>query len=170
MTKYPIFLFRWKWAVMIVYSPANKQINASGPYTKPYIQSYDSCPLSESDPLSCLSTLPLDKHLFGLFGWRRRWRMHGFLNGCFISKSLDLQLLKSLCWRKLFLGKIRFVCFPNPWSQSVPLSTCPPCCLLTSGFQDLASPDITQDITEPCRGWRVFSLSPSQGGLEGAGG
>lgn len=28
MTKYPILLFRWKWAVMTVYSPAKKQVSA----------------------------------------------------------------------------------------------------------------------------------------------
>ena len=41
-----------------------------------------------------------------------------------------------------------------------------PSLLLPSGFQDLASPDITQDITEPCRRWRIV-LPISQPGKAG---
>ena len=51
--------------------------------------------------------------------------MYGFLNCHFISKSFEPRRLKSFCWWMFFLRKIRFVCFPNPWSQSVPLSVHP---------------------------------------------
>lgn len=58
------------------------------------------------------------------------------------------------------------MCFTNLRSQSVPLSPLLPRLLLQLGFQDLASPDITQDFTEPCRGGQSPSCFQSTGSRE----